>query len=157
MKKSPGEAALQKLKEKKLKLSVAESVTGGLLSHMITNVSGSSGQFKGGVVAYTDEIKKEILGIKTSTLKKYGAVSLKTAEEMAASIRKKFKSDIGVATTGIAGPAGATKKNPVGTVYIAVTDSKRVLTKRLLLKGQRKTIKEKAANAALKALWMFLK
>ena len=152
MKKSPGEAALQKLKEKKLKLSVAESVTGGLLSHMITNVYGSSGQFKGGVVAYTDEIKKEILGIKTSTLKKYGAVSLKTAEEMAASIRKKFKSDIGVATTGIAGPAGATKKNPVGTVYIAVCDGKKVSVKKLLLKGEREMIKKKAAISALSAV-----
>src|SRR3972149_8295454 len=148
MKKSPEDAALQKLKEKKLKLSVAESVTGGLLSHMITNVSGSSGQFKGGVVAYTDEIKKEILGIKTSTLKKYGAVSLKTAEEMAASIRKKFKSDIGVATTGIAGPAGGTREKPVGTGYIAGTDGEEGFSKKHLLKGEKEKRKKRAAISA---------
>ncbi|MBI5559655.1 MAG: nicotinamide-nucleotide amidohydrolase family protein [Deltaproteobacteria bacterium] len=147
----------QRLKEKGLNLALAESLTGGLVSHMVTNVPGSSEWFKGGVVAYTDEVKKSMQGVKATTLKKYGPVSMETAKEMAAGIRKKLKSDIGLAATGIAGPTGGTREKPVGTVFIAISGGKRTYGKRLSLKGTRGAIKKKAANAALKTLWMFLK
>ena len=106
------------LKEKKLTIACAESCTGGLIAKSITDVGGCSSVFLGGVVAYANEIKENILGVSDETLKKYGAVSEFTAMEMANGVRRICGSDIGISTTGIAGPDGGTEEKPVGTVYV---------------------------------------
>lgn len=109
------------LTEKGFSLSTAESCTGGLLSHVLTGVSGSSSYFIGGVVAYSNPIKESILGVDSNTLAQHGAVSQETAIEMAAGIREKFKTDFGLSTTGIAGPTGGTPTKPVGLVWMGIS------------------------------------
>lgn len=101
-------------------VSVAESCTGGLIANRITNVSGSSSYFKGGVVAYDNQIKKDFLGVQAETLQTYGAVSRECACEMAKGVQKRAATDFSIAVTGIAGPTGATAGKPVGTVFIAL-------------------------------------
>lgn len=125
------------LREKKLTLSVAESCTGGYLSHLITSIPGSSDYFSGSIIPYAYEIKMRQLGVKPETLERYGAVSEPTIVEMANIIRAKFNTDIGVATSGIAGPGGATPDKPVGTVWIAYSDKHQTVTKKLLLSKDR--------------------
>jgi nicotinamide-nucleotide amidase len=156
MKDRPEVSAGRALKQRGLRLALAESCTGGLLGHIITNVPGSSNWFTGGVVAYSNEVKKRLLGVASETLKRYGAVSKQTASEMAAGVMKRLKTDVGLAVTGIAGQEGGTEKKPVGTVFIALASGKKVYTKRLLLSGTRKSIKKQAAVAALKGLNGFL-
>ncbi|HRG80716.1 MAG TPA: nicotinamide-nucleotide amidohydrolase family protein, partial [Cyclobacteriaceae bacterium] len=125
------------LKEKKLTLSIAESCTGGYLSHMITSVPGSSEYFLGTMIPYAYEIKMRQLGVKPEILEKYGAVSEPTIIEMANIVRAKFSTDIGVATSGIAGPGGATPDKPVGTVWIAYSDKHHTVTRKLQLSKDR--------------------
>jgi len=134
----PIEVAIGKLlKEKKLNLSIAESCTGGYLSHLITSVPGSSDYFLGSIIPYDYQIKMRQLGVKPETLEKYGAVSEPTIIEMANIVRAKFNTDIGVATSGIAGPGGATPDKPVGTVWIAYSDKNHTVTKKLQLSKDR--------------------
>lgn len=140
------------LRKKGLTLGVAESCTGGLLSSAITDVSGSSDYFQGGVVAYADGIKGSLLNVKASTLSSFGAVSKEAAGEMARGAKKALKVDISAAITGIAGPGGATLKKPVGLVFIAVSNGKRTIVRKFLFKGNRKSIKRQSAEAALKML-----
>jgi len=109
------------LVEKGWTISTAESCTGGLLSHVLTGVSGSSSYFIGGVVAYSNRIKENILGVESKTLAQHGAVSEETALEMAAGIREKFNTDFGLSTTGIAGPTGGTPTKPVGLVWMGIS------------------------------------
>jgi len=125
------------LREKKITLSVAESCTGGYLSHLITSVPGSSEYFLGSMIPYAYEIKMRQLGVKPETLENYGAVSEPTIIEMANIVRAKFNTDIGVATSGIAGPGGATPDKPVGTVWIAYSDKHHTVTKKLQLSKDR--------------------
>jgi nicotinamide-nucleotide amidase len=125
------------LKEKNLTLSIAESCTGGYLSHLITSVPGSSAYFLGSMIPYDYQIKMRQLGVKPETLEKYGAVSEPTIHEMANIVRAKFNTDIGVATSGIAGPGGATPDKPVGTVWIAYSDKHQTITKKLQLSKDR--------------------
>lgn len=125
------------LREKKLTLSIAESCTGGYLSHLITSVPGSSEYFLGSLIPYAYEIKMRQLGVKPETLEKYGAVSEPTIIEMANLVRAKFNTNIGVATSGIAGPGGATPDKPVGTVWIAYSDKHQTVTKKLQLSKDR--------------------
>ena len=125
------------LRDKKLTLSIAESCTGGYLSHMITSVPGSSDYFLGTIIPYAYEIKMRQLGVKPEILEKYGAVSEPTIIEMANIVRAKFNTDIGVATSGIAGPGGATPDKPVGTVWIAYSDKHHTVTKKLQLSQDR--------------------
>lgn len=106
------------LSEKKLKIATAESCTGGLLSEMITDVSGASNVFECGICSYSNEIKIAVLGVKRETIDKYTEVSVQTAEEMAKGVLEISNADIGVSTTGVAGPTGGTEENPVGTVCI---------------------------------------
>jgi nicotinamide-nucleotide amidase len=127
----------KKLREKKLTLSIAESCTGGYLSHLITSVPGSSDYFLGSMIPYAYEIKMRQLGVKPEILEKYGAVSEPTIIEMANIVRAKFNTDIGVATSGIAGPGGATPDKPVGTIWIAYSDKHHTVTKRLHLSKER--------------------
>lgn len=120
------------LKSKKLKLATAESCTGGLISKRITDVSGSSEIFEGGVVCYSNRFKENVLGVSPETLKKYGAVSRETAREMVKGVLSLTKADIAVAVTGIAGPSSDDTNKPVGLVYIAVSDGKSTIVKKLL-------------------------
>ena len=101
-------------------LATAESCTGGLISHRLTNVPGSSAYFLGGVIAYANQVKKEVLGVQPETLAAVGAVSRETALEMAHGVRRLLKSDYALSTTGVAGPTGGTAAKPVGTTYIAL-------------------------------------
>jgi nicotinamide-nucleotide amidase len=125
------------LRERKLTLSMAESCTGGYLSHLITSVPGCSDYFLGSMVPYAYEIKMRQLGVKPEVLEKYGAVSEPTIIEMANIVRAKFNTDIGVATSGIAGPGGATPEKPVGTVWIAYSDKHQTVTKKLQISSDR--------------------
>jgi nicotinamide-nucleotide amidase len=126
-----------RLRQKKLTLAVAESCTGGYLSHLITSIPGSSEYFLGSMIPYAYEIKMRQLGVRPETLERYGAVSEPTIHEMANIVRAKFSSDIGVATSGIAGPGGATPEKPVGTVWIAYSDKFKTVTKKLQLTTDR--------------------
>jgi nicotinamide-nucleotide amidase len=136
------------LKEKKLTLAVAESCTGGYLSHLITTVPGSSDYFLGSLIPYSYEIKMQQLGVKPETLEKHGAVSEATIIEMADLVRTKFNTDIGVATSGVAGPGGGTSEKPVGTVWIAYSDKHQTITRKLQLSKDR-LINIKVASVAV--------
>lgn len=136
------------LRSKKLTLAVAESCTGGYLSHLITSVPGSSEYFLGSMIPYAYEIKMRQLGVKPETLEKFGAVSEPTIIEMANLVRAKFNTDIGVATSGIAGPGGATNEKPVGTVWIAYSDKHQTVARKLQLSKDR-SINIKAASIAV--------
>lgn len=125
------------LRERKLTLSLAESCTGGYLSHMITSVPGCSDYFLGTMIPYSYEVKMRQLGVKPEILEKHGAVSEPTIVEMANIVRAKFNTDIGVATSGIAGPGGATPEKPVGLVWIAYSDKHQTVTKKLMLSQDR--------------------
>lgn len=109
------------LLERAYTISTAESCTGGLLSHVLTAISGASTYFMGGMVAYSNTIKEEHLGVQARTLFDHGAVSEQTALEMADGVRKKFGTDIGLSTTGVAGPTGGTPAKPVGLVWIGIS------------------------------------
>ncbi|MEN3047026.1 MAG: nicotinamide-nucleotide amidohydrolase family protein [Candidatus Hydrothermales bacterium] len=140
------------LKEKKKKISTAESCTGGLLSSRITDIPGSSEYFIGGVIAYSNEIKKNILGVKEEDLKSYGAVSEPVVRKMAESIRKMFCTDFGLSISGIAGPTGGSEEKPVGTVYLAISYDKETLVFKKLFKGKREEIKFKSTHFILNEL-----
>jgi nicotinamide-nucleotide amidase len=127
----------KKLQDKKLTIAIAESCTGGYLSHLITSVPGSSSYFLGSIIPYDYAIKMRQLGVKPETLEQYGAVSEETIREMANLVRAKFNTDIGVATSGIAGPGGATAEKPVGTVWIAYSDKHQTVTRKLQLSKER--------------------
>jgi nicotinamide-nucleotide amidase len=144
------------LREKKLNLSIAESCTGGYLSHLITSVPGSSEYFLGSMIPYAYEIKMRQLGVKPETLENYGAVSEPTIIEMANIVRAKFNTDIGVATSGIAGPGGATPDKPVGTVWIAYSDKHHTVTKKLQLTKDRMINIRMASVAVLNLIRMSL-
>ncbi len=114
-------------------LSTAESCTGGYIAHLITSIAGSSRYFKGSVVSYANEIKSGILQVSTSDLNTFGAVSQQVVEQMALGVRNKMKTDYAIATSGIAGPDGGTEEKPVGTVWIAVATTDKVISKKYLL------------------------
>ena len=113
-------AVVQELSKRHLHIATAESCTGGLISKRITEVSGSSQVFDCGVCSYANQIKQRIVGVSEETLARFGAVSRQTAAEMAAGIRRLSHADIGISTTGIAGPGGGTPEKPVGLVYVGV-------------------------------------
>lgn len=154
----PIEVAIGKLlSEKNLTLSIAESCTGGNVSRMITSVPGSSSYFQGSIIPYSYEIKMAQLGIKPETLEAFGAVSEQTIVEMATNVRQRFSTTIGVATSGIAGPGGATPEKPVGTVWIAYADEQRVITKKLQLSTERHLNIQLASMAVLNLIRLGIK
>ena len=114
-------------------IAVAESCTGGYISHLITSISGSSGYFRGGVTPYQNDIKINVLSVNSETIFQHGAVSEQTVIEMAENVRKLYHTDYGLATSGIAGPSGATPEKPVGTIWIAVSNDKKTTTRKLQL------------------------
>jgi len=144
------------LRQKGLTLGVVESATGGLISHLITNVPGSSDYYKGSVTAYSDEVKVKIIGVKEDTINKYGAVSYQVAEEMAQGGRKILASDICLADTGIAGPGGATLEKPVGLFYIGLSHKAGTCSQKHNFQGNREQNKRNTAEAALGLLKEYL-
>jgi nicotinamide-nucleotide amidase len=119
------------LKEHYLTIATAESCTGGMVAQKLTSIPGSSAYFKGGIVAYDNAVKAEQLGISEATLETFGAVSEETVSEMAQNVRQLLKTDIGIATSGIAGPTGGTPEKPVGTIWIAYADAHQTVAKKL--------------------------
>ncbi|MBN1897555.1 MAG: CinA family protein [Spirochaetes bacterium] len=140
------------LREKRLTLAFAESCTGGWLAKAITDRAGASDYFKGSLVSYSNESKIRILGVRASTLRQYGAVSRQTAGEMAGKAARLFRSDISLAVTGIAGPAGGRAKKPVGTVFIAVYFKKRTKVFHFIFQGSRKKVRQRTVAACLRLL-----
>ena len=146
------------LRRRGLTLAVAESCTAGLLAARLTRAPGSSGYFRGGVLAYADEVKRGLLGVPAATLRRHGAVSSACARQMAAGARLATGADVGVAVTGIAGPGGATKTKPVGLVFVAMSGPGRAIaSSRLRFSGDREAVRQRAASAALRLLWSRLK
>ena len=133
-------------------IATAESCTGGLLAHTLTNVSGSSNYFIGGVVSYSNQIKEKLLGVQPETLKHYGAVSSQTAQEMAAGVRQKLNADIGLSTTGIAGPTGGTAIKPVGLVWIGLSFKGKTTTIKCQFDGNREQVKTSSVHKILQVL-----
>ena len=144
------------LRKHKLTVAVAESASGGLISHLITNVSGSSDYFTGSVVSYDNEVKMKVLGVSRETLEQHGAVSQQCAEEMAQGVRKLLGTDIGLSDTGIAGPSGGSAEKPVGLFYIGLSSKEGTICQRHVFSGDRLQNKHSAAEAALDMLRDYL-
>jgi len=144
------------LHQKGLTLGVVESASGGLISHLITNVPGSSDYYKGSVTAYSNEVKIKVVGVKEETLDQYGAVSPEVAKEMAQGGRKILGVDICLADSGIAGPAGATPEKPVGLFFIGLSHKGGTFSRKHNFKGDREQNKQSAAEAALSWLKEYL-
>lgn len=144
------------LKQMGLTLSLAESCTGGLIAHRITNIPGSSNYFLGGVVAYSNEAKEKIAGVPHEILLRYGAVSEESARAMAEGARRLLASDLALAVTGIAGPTGGTPEKPVGLVYIALAAEEEMRCERHIWSGDRLQNKAQSAEAALEMLIAYL-
>ncbi len=139
------------LKGKKT-LSIAESCTGGLLTHRLTNIPGSSGFLMATVVSYSNASKTKILKVPPDLILKHGAVSLTVAKRMAQGVRRLLNTDLAVSITGIAGPTGATPQKPVGLTFIAIATRQKVICEQNVFKGTRLRIKEQAAQRALQLL-----
>lgn len=139
--------------EKNLKIAVSESCTGGLLASAFVDYAGISSVFEQGCVTYSNEAKMSRLGVKKETLDKFGAVSCETACEMAEGIAKTSKTDIGMSTTGVAGPGGGSDEKPVGLVYIGLFINGKASAKRFDFKGSRNEVRSQAVEAALKLLY----
>lgn len=138
--------------ERKIKVAAAESCTGGMISELITSVSGSSAVIEFGVCSYSNRIKHEILGVSEETLEKFSEYSEQCAKEMAEGARRISGADIAVSTTGVAGPSGGTDKHPVGEVFIGLSSAKGVFAKRYRFLGNRDEVRRSAADEALKML-----
>jgi len=144
------------LRQAGLNLATAESCTGGLVSHRITNISGSSDYFIGGVVAYSNELKRVMLGVPAEVLEQHGAVSQETALCMARGVCRATGAQIGVSITGIAGPAGGSREKPVGLTYIALAAPEGEFCHRFLWMGDREANKHASAEAALRMIAGYL-
>ncbi|HPO15993.1 MAG TPA: CinA family protein [Candidatus Hydrogenedentes bacterium] len=134
----------------------AESCSGGLIAHRITNIPGSSVCYRGGVVAYSNVLKEHLLGVARTSLESHGAVSETVAREMAEGARVRLDADWAVAVTGIAGPSGGTAEKPVGLVWMAVAGAEETCVKRFVFEGTRESIKAQTAENALAMLWEWL-
>lgn len=140
------------LTERGITVATAESCTGGLIGDTLTSVPGSSAYYEGGVISYSNAMKQRFLNVAEETLEQHGAVSDQTAREMAKGIRDAAAVDIGIATTGVAGPGGGTPAKPVGLVYIALADSDGVTVARHVFDGTRRENKEATCRTALQML-----
>ncbi len=144
------------LTARKLTLAAAESCTGGLIAHRLTNVPGSSTYFLGGVVAYNYDAKEHLLGVHHATLYDHGAVSKETALEMACGARRVFSADVAVAVTGIAGPGGGLPDKPVGLTWIALSTREGETAQQFIWNKDREGNKAESAEAALRIVWEYL-
>ena len=146
------------LTKKKLKISLAESCTGGLLSSSITSISGSSKVFTIGLVTYSNQSKISILKVPINIIRKHGAVSYEACLSMVKNINKISKTNISVSITGIAGPKGGTKKKPLGLVFIGIKKDNKTLVRKYLFKNKKRTsIQKTAVNKALNLILSFIK
>ena len=146
---SLAEEIVSRLRQKGLTLGVVESATGGLISHLITGVAGSSECFLGGVTSYANGVKTRLVGVSEASTEQHGAVSSEVAEEMAAGGRRVLGVDVCVADTGIAGPGGATEGKPVGLFYLGLSHGGGTFSRRHVFGGDRDENKQLAATAAL--------
>ena len=137
-------------------IALAESCTGGLVTHSLTNISGSSAYVKGAVVAYANEVKQDVLGVPAAFLEEYGAVSEPVAMAMARNVRKVLGTEVGVSVTGIAGPTGGTPEKPVGTVFVAVSTPGAEEVRHCLWDSDRLGNKDLSAGAVLELLLVCL-
>lgn len=147
---------LNRCRERGVRLAVAESCTGGLLGARLTTIAGSSDVFLGGVISYSNDAKRQQLGVAAESLQRWGAVSEQVAVEMAAGARERFEADIGVAITGIAGPGGGSPEKPVGTVWTAVDSADQQVARVTRFGGDREEIRVRAAQGALDAVRLLL-
>jgi len=147
----------QLLLERRLTLALAESCTGGLIGHRITNVPGSSDYFLGGIISYANDAKERLVGVSHETLLSFGAVSEQTAREMARGARRALGTDIGVSVTGIAGPGGAMPGKPVGLTWIALSAHDAEEARHFIWSGDREANKAQSAEAALALLAGYLR
>ena len=143
--------------EKGVSIAVAESCTAGLIASKLTASSGSSSYFKGGIVAYQNEIKTKVLGVSQSIIDKKTVVSAEVVRRMAESVLEKFDSDFAIATSGYAGPTGGTNKNPIGTVFIAIASVMGVVVNRFIFSGKRQSVVNQASDIALDLLYAEVK
>ncbi|NQS99945.1 MAG: competence/damage-inducible protein A [Candidatus Omnitrophica bacterium] len=146
----------QALIKKKKTIAVAESCTGGLISKRLTSIGGSSRYFPLGLVAYSNQTKKSLLGLSEQTLKDHGAVSPQVAQALAQNVQQLAKADLGLGVTGIAGPSGGTKEKPVGLVYIALATPRKIQCQEFLFHGDRSAVRLRASQAALDMLRQYL-
>ncbi|MEK6615030.1 MAG: CinA family protein, partial [Bacteroidota bacterium] len=140
------------LRQKKKTIAVAESCTGGYIGHLITSVSGSSDYFNGGIIAYANDIKVNVLKVDEKILETNGAVSKEVVEQMSGGVRKRLKADFGIATTGIAGPTGGSIEKPVGTVWISVASDSKIISEKFNFGNTRERNIRRAALSALNML-----
>ena len=142
------ELLVQILKEKQMTIATAESCTGGLLGKCITDISGSSAVYPGGVISYCNRVKHEVLGVEQALLDRLGPVSMAVAQQMAAGVRRTVGADVGVGITGIAGPNSDETGRPVGLVYIGVSDGRTDIVREYRFDGDRNAVRAQAAEAA---------
>lgn len=150
------EKIVKELQKRNDTVTTAESCTGGLLAGRILNVCGASEVYNEGYITYSNEAKERLLGVSHSTLEKYGAVSSQTAEEMARGVMRAAKANIGISTTGIAGPTGGTPEKPVGLVYVACAINDEVTVKECRFQGSREENRNAAVEEALQLLYHIL-
>lgn len=143
--------------EKGVSIAVAESCTAGLIASKLTALPGSSSYFNGGVVAYQNEIKTKILGVRQSIIDEKTEVSVEVVNQMAKSVLEKFDANFAIATTGYAGPSGGTNKNPIGTVFIAIASVVGVVVNRFVFLGDRQSVVNQASESALSLLYNEIK
>lgn len=143
----------EEMLSRNITLSTAESCTGGTVGRILTSLSGSSGYYEGGVITYSNAAKRQLLGVKESTLEKYGAVSEETVKEMAEGVRKQLNTTYGLAITGIAGPTGGTLEKPVGTVWLGVSTEHKIITQKLNFDRGREQNIIRSSNKALLLLY----
>ncbi len=146
----PEQVVVAIFRERKLKLALAESCTGGMISARLTSVPGASDIFNGSIVCYANEVKRDLLGVPQGILETEGAVSASCARAMAEGARRALKSDIAVSVTGIAGPGGGTPSKPVGCVFIGIATEKKVSAEEYHFSGDRERIRKQAADAAIR-------
>ena len=141
---------------KNLKISTAESCTGGMVAEQITSFSGASNCFDMGVITYSSESKMQLLSVKKETLDEFGAVSEETAREMCYNVRSLANANIGISVTGIAGPSGGTLDKPVGLVYVGVSGEFGTQVKKLNLNGSREDIRKQTVNTVLQIVQQYI-
>ncbi len=135
-----------------ISISVAESCTSGLIASKITSISGSSAYFKGGIIAYQNEIKVNVLSVSKRLIDEKTEVSSEVVEQMALNVQDKFNSDFSLATSGYAGPSGGTKKNPVGTVFIAIATELKLISSKFYFSGSRQSVVNQATDESIRML-----
>jgi len=140
------------LEKRRLTLALAESCTGGLVSHRLTNVPGISRFLKCAIVAYSNDAKRRLLGVPVSLIRRHGAVSAEVAAAMASGALEAGRAQVALGITGIAGPAGGTKRKPVGLVYVGIATSRAAFAREFRFGGGRTAVKSKSATAALRLL-----